>query len=154
MSYLVNAHRAEFRADLLELGVDLAVWWRDRRWAALYELFTQLPSTARTKLAISQTPETAKMLAEEPEAQGAAELPLNAMTPQMIVSLAIYDRLADLTQATLDTIPGKKGAARPRYGGKPIPVEKSQLQIERAKFERRVAVHWSSEFFPHSDGFE
>jgi hypothetical protein len=150
---MVDHYRAEFRMDLQEIGVDLAVWWRDRRWLALYELFSKLPDTCRTRMAIAQDPRAAEAIARADPAPGKAEIPLSAIDPKMVVLLRIYDRLADLTQATLDTIPVDKGKARPRYRGEPLPVEKSAVEIARLRYQREIALHWTSQFFPHSTGF-
>ena len=150
---MVDAYRAEFRADLLELGIDLAVWWRDRRWLALYEVFMALPGNSRTKLAISQNPEAARLIAEQQPPSGPAEIPLRDVDSPLAVQLKIYDRLGDVAQAIYDSIPVEKGRARPRYKGQPIPIEKSAVEIERLRIQREIALHWTGQFFPHSSGF-
>lgn len=150
---MVDAYRAEFRMDLQEIGVDLAVWWRDRRWLGLYELFQHLPDNCRTKMAIAQNPEAAEQIARIAPASGPAEIPLTAITPELIVLMRMHDRLADLVQATLDTIPVEKGKSRPKYKGEPIPVEKSEIEKQRLQIQREIAMHWTTQFFPHSTGF-
>jgi hypothetical protein len=150
---MVDAYRSEFRADLMDLGVDLAVWWRDRRWLALYELFTHLPGTSRTKLAISQNPEAARIIAEHAPAPGPAEIPLRDVDSQMAVLLKIHDRLGELAQCVLDTIQLPPGKPRPRYKGQPIAIEQSAVEIARMQYQREIALHWTAQFFPHSTGF-
>jgi hypothetical protein len=150
---MVDAYRPEFRADLMDVGVDLAVWWRDRRWLALYELFMALPGNSRTKLAISQNPEAAKIIAQQAPAAGPAEIPLRDMDSFMAVLLHIDDRLGDVAQAVYDSIPVDKGKPRPRYKGSPIAVEKSAVEIARLQYQREIALHWTGQFFPHSTGF-
>lgn len=56
------------RADLQEVyGVDLAAWWRQRRWAALLDLIDQLPGTSRLNEAIYDDPDQAALIASQPE---------------------------------------------------------------------------------------
>lgn len=43
--------------------MDLAVWWRQRRWVGLLELIDQLPAHCRLNEAVQNDPEQARLMA-------------------------------------------------------------------------------------------
>lgn len=45
-----------------EYGVDLAIWWHQRRWVALLDLIEQLPTACRWREAMHKDPEYARQV--------------------------------------------------------------------------------------------
>lgn len=111
---LITRYRAEVRADLLErFGVDLAQWWRQRRFRSLLELIDQLPGASRYSEAIQNDPEQAQMIAQAREEQAGDEP--EPWSPRV----ADYDLHAHLLRDLIQSVLGLQTAVVAAAGGKP-----------------------------------
>lgn len=132
---LIARFRPQVRADLQQqYGVDLAVWWRERRFVALLDLIDQLPQTSRLNEALLNDPEQARLIVaareastEEPEpwAPRYAEFDLHA---QMLRD--VIESLAGLRAAVLATARIPPGP-HTRY---PTPI--TEVEREKARVDR------------------
>jgi hypothetical protein len=111
--------------------VDLAVWWREKRWVALLEFIDGLPGASRLNEAIANDQELAAILAQEPE-------PTESWTPrvseygltEMILS-QIADGIKALQQTSIAVAGGKPGEM------KPFPSPRTAVDLFRAAKERQ-----------------
>lgn len=139
----------EIRADLLhEYQVDLAVWWRARRWKALLGLVDQLPEASRFRESLLNDPDFAEAyVAQEGQDDGAApewaprvsEFDLHATLLRDVIQ-AIYQ----LTAITVGVNTGKS----PKIPPYPMP----QTAIDGAR--RKQLQEWASDLIskltPHA----
>jgi hypothetical protein len=113
---LIRRYRAEVRADLLEVyGVDLALWWRARRFRPLLELVDQLPMASRLNEAVQNDPDQARLIAEA--RQNADPDEGEPWSPR----LAEFDLHAMLLRDVIQALSGVQAAVIAAAGGKPKP---------------------------------
>ena len=60
----------------------------------------------------------------------------------------VLDRLADVAQAVLSTIPVDKGKQRPKYKADPFPRPESAIQKARDELAREIGWSLIKQFFP------
>lgn len=135
---LITRYRAEIRADLAQRypGVDLAQWWRERRFRALLDLIDQLPHASRLNEAIQNDPEQAEVIARAREE--VADEDREPWAPR----LADYDLHANLLRDLIQATIGLRAAVIASAGGRsrtvpdyPTPVtevDKATARLERA----------------------
>lgn len=113
-------------------GVDLARWWRDRRWRGLLELIDQLPQASRFMEAVANDPEQAEAIAKaRSESTGEGE----KWSPR----LAEWDLHAHLQRDIIQALMGVQAAVIAASGNKPpqqesypSPVTEIDRAVERA----------------------
>lgn len=122
--------------------MDLAEWFRAKRWVALLELIDMLPAASRLNEAIANDPEAAKAIAaahqgreSEPWAPRTSEWDLHAT-----MLSDISNGIKVLTAATIKAHGGKPGDV------KPFPTPKSEIQAAMKAAEREWAVRFAGQF--------
>lgn len=135
---LITHYRAEVRADLAERypGVDLRLWWRERRFRALLDLIDQLPAASRLSEAIQNDPEHAELIARareetadedrEPWSPRVSEYDLHAHLMRDVIQAVIGVRTAVIAAA------GGKPRSTPAYPAPVTEVDKATARLERA----------------------
>lgn len=117
--------------------MDLAQWWRERRFRALLDLIDQLPSASRLRGAIENDPEQAELIAKAREES-------TDDAPRWTPPVAEYDLhahlLRDLIQATI----GLRAAVIASAGGKPgtipdYPLPVTEVDRATARLQRAWA---------------
>lgn len=93
--------------------MDLAVWFRDRRWVALLELIDGLPGASRLNEAISNDEELAKELASLPDPEEPWSPRLAEYTLDTLVLIQIADGIRHLQQTQIGTAGGKPSPVKP-----------------------------------------
>lgn len=130
--------------------MDLAAWWRARRWVGLLELLDMLPEASLLNEAIHNDPEQAQIIAEHIEEQKRAAEAAGEHRPWS-PRLSQYDLhanlLRDLIQATL----GLRAAVIASGGGKPgqtpeYPAPITEVDKATARLERAWARSVLSQF--------
>jgi hypothetical protein len=122
--------------------VDLAEWFRAKRWVALLELIDMLPAASRLNEAIANDPEAAKAIAaasqgreSEPWAPRTSEWDLHAT---MLGDIATkLDRLGAILIKVNGGNPGDV---------KPFPTPKTEIQAAMKAAEREWAVQFAGQF--------
>ena len=116
-------------------GVDLARWWRARRWRALLDLIDQLPMASRFAEAVANDPEQARLIALQRQRSGDDGA---AWSPR----LAEFDLHARLLRDVINGLLGVQSAVIAAAGAKPpkpepypVPVTEIDRAIERATEE-------------------
>lgn len=121
------------RADLQRVyGVRLREWLADRsRWGELLDLIDMLPTASRTKEALLNDPDTARLIAETDEESAPAWVPpISEYTTEAAVFAAVFDRLGVLVD-TVSSALGGKGRSQTF----PRPVTEVDRIKERARRE-------------------
>lgn len=99
-------------------------------------------------------PEVAEqILAAEAQASGEpAEWspPLTEWDTQTALLAEVRDRLGEVIQAVLNTIPVDKGKSRPKFRDKPFPRPVTAVDEARERAARRAALQIVDWFFPHA----
>lgn len=112
--------------------MDLAVWWRARRWAALLEYIDQLPATSRLNEAIHNDPEQAARLVDRPE-------PADPWAPSLrdwSLTTAMLSRLIHAAEVTNVLLSGEKKPPQPF----PTPVTAVDRLAEQRSQERQLSI--------------
>lgn len=153
---LIRRYRAEIRADLQErYGVDLARWWRERRFRALLDLVDQLPGASRLNEAIQNDPEQAEVIArniDQLKQRGEGE------RGQWSPRVAEYDLHANLLRDLIQSVLGLRAAVIASAGGKPgsvptYPVPVTEVDRATARLERAWAQGVLEQFGFSPDDF-
>lgn len=116
--------------------MDLAVWWRARRWRGLLDLIDQLPAASRLNEAIHNDPEQAERIARARLEQDPDEAA--PWSPRQAEYDLHANLLRDLIQAvainTATTVAAAGGKARqPATYPTPVTeVDKATARLERA----------------------
>ena len=121
------------RADLQRFyGVRLREWLADRsRWGELLDLIDMLPTASRTKEALLNDPDTARLIAEADDGSAPEWTPpISEYTTEAAVFAAVFDRLGVL----VDTVSGALGG-KGRSQTFPRPVTEVDRIKERARRE-------------------
>lgn len=133
----MTRYREAIRADLLhEYGVDLAAWWKARRWVGLLDLIDQLPTASRLSAAMLDDPEVTEAMAARKQTDEWSP-PVSEYNLVAMLLAEIRDRQGEIINAVLSTIPVEKGKTRPKHRDKPFP--RPVTEIDRAK--RRASEH-------------
>lgn len=103
--------------------MDLAEWWRARRWRALLELIDQLPTASRTREAIMNDPDEARLIAFHREYGKPGEKD-EPWAPR----LSEFDLHAVLLREIAHSIAALAGAKSPDYF--PGPKTEADRQVE------------------------
>ena len=117
--------------------MDLALWWRERRWKALLELIDQLPSANRLNEAIQNDPEQAELIAKQLAQQ---ETGSARWSPR----LAEFDLHAAMLREVIHALLGVQAAVVAAAGGKPgkMPVFPGpETEVDRAM--ERATKEWA-----------
>lgn len=130
--------------------MDLAAWWRARRWVGLLELIDQLPAASRLNEAIQNDPEQAEIIAlhiEEQKQKADADAEQKPWSPRVAEYDLHANLLRDLIQATL----GLRSAVIASNGGKPgqtpdYPAPITEVHKATARLERAWAQSVLSQF--------
>lgn len=142
----MTRYRPQIRADLLtEYGIDLAVWWRQRRWAGLLELIDELPSASRFNEAILNDRE----FAEAVVAQETGE------APEWAPKISEFDLHALLLRDVIQSLQGVQAAVIAGAGGKPpkvaaYPAPRTALDDARERLLSEWADDLISKLTPHA----
>lgn len=94
-------------------GVDLAVWFREKRWVALLELIDGLPSASRFNEAISNDPELAEIIAKQPDSSEPWTPRVLDQSLTNIILARIADGIAVLKETQIATTGGKPSQIKP-----------------------------------------
>lgn len=129
-------------------GVDLAVWWRERRWAGLLELIDELPAASRFNEAVLNDREFAKeVVAQESENREDA--------PEWAPKISEFDLHATLLRDVIQALQGVQAAVIAAAGGKPpkiipYPAPKTALEEVRQEALQEWADDLISRLTPHA----
>lgn len=118
-------------------GVDLARWWRGRRWVALLELIDQLPAASRLNEAIMNDPESAELIARAQEQVPESE------REQWAPPLREYDLHAQLLRDTVQALMGVQAAIVAAAGGNPGQVTYPAPRTEIDRAVARINREWA-----------
>lgn len=140
--------------------MDLAAWWKARRWVALLELIDQLPRTARTRAAMVNDPQFAKEWLER-EGQDDDEAPewtppLTEWDTRTQLEAEQRDLLLDAVRLLagirhgIQVVNVKQLRPAPRTGGKPFPRPRTAIDEARETAARAAAHQVLTWFFPHA----
>lgn len=120
--------------------MDLARWWRDRRWLALLDLIDQLQKDPATRLneAILNNPEQAMLIAERQEFTD----PDTGDSPPWSPRVADYDLTAIMLREVLHTLHAIRGELRINGNRRPgeiptFPEPRTAVDDAAAILERR-----------------
>lgn len=116
--------------------MDLAEWWRARRWRALLELIDQLPSSSRLQEAIYDDPEQAAVIA------AARDEGQDDDAPTWSPRLSEFDLHALLLREIAHNVASLAGAKNPTY----IPWPKTEVDRQSELLARAYAVGVASRF--------
>lgn len=117
--------------------MDLARWWRARRWRALLELIDQLPMASRYAEAIANDPQQARLVVEAQEKQGRSG---ESWKPRY----AEFDVHARMLRDVIQAVMGVQAAVIAAAGNRPPPMESYPApvtEIERAV--QRATEEWA-----------
>lgn len=114
--------------------MDLAAWWRARRWRALLELIEQLPTASRFRGAVLNDPEQARMIALAREYGTDDDDTPEPWSPPV----AEYDLTAQLLREILHTVTAAAGAKSPAYF--PAPRTEVDRQQEGLSLAQAVSI--------------
>lgn len=137
--------------------MDLAAWWRTRRWVGLLDLIDQLPAASRLNEAIQNDPEQAEIIAlhiEQQKQKAEAADEQKPWSPRVAEYDLHANLLRDLIQATL----GLRAAVIASAGGKPgqtpdYPTPVTEVDKATARLERAWARTVLSQFGFDPDDF-
>lgn len=144
-----------------DIGVDLAVWWKARRWVALLELLDQMPRTARWRAAMANDPEFAReWLAREQESGGDDEPPWSPPLTEWDTKAELAAEARDLLQDVVKLLVGirhgvptvqvERLKSPPKLGGKPFPRPVTAIEQAREEAAREAGRQVLAWFFPHA----
>lgn len=105
--------------------MDLAAWFREKRWVALLELIDGLPGASRFNEALANDPELAEIIAMQPE-------PTEPWAPRVqdfTLTNMILAQIADILKSSQQTQIGTAGGKPKQI--KPFPTPRTA--IDRAK---------------------
>lgn len=119
---------------LQHFGVDLAVWWKQRRWRALLELIEQLPHASRLWEARLNDDEEAERILDQMEKDEEKSSARN------VVAIREHDRTSVQLEDLKEQIANLTNTVRGIAGGKPIRHRRDHTQtlIESKTWERDV----------------
>ncbi len=121
---------------------------------ALLELIDALPTASRFRQAVLLDEECAAGLLaasqgeDEQERAWSPSIAEWGLTEELLAS--VYDRLGDVAQAVLSTIPVDRGKARPKYPGKEFPRAKTAIDAARERMALEMGHALLKAFFPHA----
>jgi len=128
--------------------VDLAAWWRARRWRALLELIEQLPPASRFQEAVHNDPEQARFIAMAREfgPDGDEDDEREPWAPPM----SQYDLVAMLLREIAQNTAAAAGAKKPNY----IPTPRTEVdrQVEILRMQHVVSIGSRYGFSPEDFG--
>ena len=133
--------------------MDLAEWWRGRRWRALADLIDQLPAASRTQEAILNDPDFAEMIAQR-ERDEPAKKPWSPRVRD-------YDLHAQLLREIRETIVSVRQAVIQTTfdgDGKPLkaprvpilPGPETEVDRMKERLSRRSTYEIIAAFAPHA----
>lgn len=93
--------------------MDLAAWFRQKRWVALLELIDGLPSASRLNEAIVNDPELAEAIASQPEPTEPWSPRASDQSLTNIILARIADGIAVLKETQIATTGGRPGQIKP-----------------------------------------
>lgn len=137
--------------------MNLATWWKARRWVALLELINQLPNTSRTQAAMVNDPElVAQMLDSEDDDTPAWSPPLTDWNTSAVLAAETRDLLLDVVRllsgirSGIPIVQQERLKPAPKTGGKPFPrpvteIDRARRRAEVEAYEGALAV-----FSPHA----
>lgn len=94
-------------------GVDLAAWFREKRWVALLELIDGLPSASRLNEAIANDPELAEAIASQPEPTEPWSPRVSDYTLTNMLLAQLVNGINALQGTTVAAAGGKPGQIKP-----------------------------------------
>lgn len=126
-------------------GVDLALWWRERRWKALLELIDELPAASRFNEAVLNDRE----FAEAVVAQETGD------RPEWAPKISEFDLHATLLRDVIQALQGVQAAVIAAAGGKPpkitpYPAPRTALDEARREALQAWADDLISRLTPHA----
>ena len=121
-------------------GIDLAAWWRTRRWKALLELIDQLPSSARLSESIQNDPEQAALIAQIPKPDDPWAPSFRDFDLDATLLREIRELLVQLIRITI-------GSSAPKI--KPFPVPVTEVDRARKRLDHDYARSLTSRLLPH-----
>lgn len=93
--------------------MDLAAWFREKRWVALLELIDGLPSASRFNEAISNDPELAEIIAKQPESSEPWTPRVQDFNLTNMLLANIADGMKMLQNTQIAAAGGKPGQIKP-----------------------------------------
>ncbi|MGQ3382980.1 hypothetical protein [Glutamicibacter sp. TV12E] len=115
----------------------------------MLRLIDGLPSASRFQAAILKDPEIARILVEQ-DTGGEYAPPLEEYDAHLVALSAIHDRLGDVAQAVLSSIPVDKGKSTPKYRGKPYARPHTAVEDIREEMAREAGQMLINWFTPHA----
>lgn len=123
-----------------EYGVDLAVWYKNRRWVALLDYIDMLPSANRLNEAILNDPESADEIAARPDPTE----PWSPKVSEFDLHAVILREIVSELKVVVQTLTAS-GGARPKPF-KPFPSPITEVDRAKKRQERKFAFDLVSEF--------
>lgn len=93
--------------------MDLAVWYREKRWVALLDLIDGLPGASRFNEAISNDPELAAQIAAQPDPVEPWRPRVQDYTLTNMLLAQIADGMKSLQQTQIAAAGGKPSQVKP-----------------------------------------
>lgn len=124
--------------------MDLARWWRDRRWVGLLDLIDQLPAASRFNEAVLNNPEQAELIANRP---GSGE--------KWAPRVSEYDLHAVLQRETVQALMAVRAAVIASVGGNPgktpeFPTPVTEVDRAVARAQEAWADRIIAAYTPHA----
>lgn len=117
-----------------EYGVDLAVWFRNRRWVAILDYIDMLPSPNRLTEAMMNDPEYAMEIAMRPESEDSWSPPFRDYNLQAVMMREVITKL----EVVIQTLTASGGAKPKSF--KPFPTPVTEVDRAKEKLERQHVV--------------
>lgn len=130
--------------------MDLAVWWRARRWRALLELIDQLPDASRLREAIYNDPEQARLIALSREYSSPEEEDDEEQQQLWSPKFSEFTLTALLLREIVHNTAAAAGAKRPFYI--PAPLTEVDRQLEQLALAHTVQIGSRYGFSPSDFG--
>ena len=110
--------------------MDLAEWYRARRWVALLELIDMLPAACRLNEAIANDPETARHFASFPPSSEVWSPKVSEFDLHAIMLRDALGKLTTIQQTVVASAGGKPSPA------KPFPAPYTAIDRAKAEMDR------------------
>lgn len=128
--------------DLAFRGVDIGAAYRRREWRKLLNLIDHLPRASHYRAAVANDEQLAERVAEQMVGKESEPMapPLDEWSTDSELLAAIFDRLGNLLQVHVASIPGNKA---PQISPWLRPVTAMQRAAEQAKKAKRWVEYQS-----------
>lgn len=133
--------------------MDLAAWWRARRWRELLELIEQLPTASRLNEATLNDPEAAALINAERQAEEAAAQETGEETEPWSPRFSEFDLHAQMLRDVINELADLRAVTIAAAGGKyrrpkDYPRPRTEVDRLRERSDREWAQWMTNLFLP------